>query len=75
MGDEAIPPVVGYTKVGEGNMCCWVFMKEHLALQEEVGVLKRLDEEKREWDKECGRRPHDMFIPSAARSCWEAMST
>ena len=46
--DEAIPPVVGYTKVGDGNMCCWVFKKEHLALQEVVGVLKRLEEEKRE---------------------------
>ena len=67
MGDEAIPPVVGYTKVGEGNMCCWVFKKEHLALQEVVGVLKRLEEEKREWDKECGRRPHDMFIPNGSK--------
>ena len=48
-------------------MCCWVFKKEHLALQEVVGVLKRLDEEKREWDKDCGRRPHDLFIPSGSK--------
>ena len=67
VGDEAIPPVVGYTKVGEENMCCWVFKKEHLALQEVVGVQKRLDEEKREWDKECGRRPQDMFIPNGSK--------
>ena len=32
-----------------------------------VGVLKRLDEEKREWDKECGRRPHDLFIPNGSK--------
>ena len=59
--------MVGYTKVGEGKMCCWVFKKEHLALQEVVGVLKRLEEEKREWDKECWRRPHNMFIPNGSK--------
>ena len=67
IGDEATPPVVGYIKVGEGNMCSWVFRKEHLALQEVVGILKRLDEEKREWDKDSGRRPHDMFIPNGRK--------
>ena len=48
-------------------MCSWVFRKEHLALQEVVGILKRLDEEKREWDKDSGRRPHDMFIPNGRK--------
>ena len=48
-------------------MCSWVFRKEHLALQEVSGILKRFDEEKRVWDKDCGRRPHDMFLPNGSK--------
>ena len=44
-------------------MCSWVFRKEHLALQVVVGILRRLAEEKREWDRE----PHDMFIPNGSK--------
>ena len=42
LGDKAIPSVVGYTKVGEKQGCSWVFKKEHLALHEVVGLLKRI---------------------------------
>ena len=48
VGDEATPSVVGYTKVGENQGCSWVFKKEHLALQEVVGILRSIDTEKKE---------------------------
>ena len=52
IGDEATPSAVGYTKAGEQNSCCWIFKKEHLGLNEDMGIVKRTDEEKKEWDRE-----------------------
>ena len=31
------------------------------------GILKRLDEEKREWDRESGRRAHNFFLPNGSK--------
>ena len=67
VGDEAIPSTVGYTRKGEGNGCSWVFKKEHLALGEVAGILRRLNEEKKEWDVKCGRRAHEFFIPNGSK--------
>ena len=67
IGDEATPSAVGYSKKGEQNGCCWIFKKEHLGLNEVPTILKRLDEEKKAWDKECGRRGHDFFLPNGSK--------
>ena len=29
--------------------------------------MKRLNEEKKEWDRECGRRAHDFFLPNGSK--------
>jgi hypothetical protein len=68
IGDEAVPTVVGYTSGdGEGTGCAWVFKKEHLALNEVSGILKRINDDKRESDKMSGKREHDFFIPSGSK--------
>ena len=67
MGDEATPSVVGFTKEGEGSACCWVFKKEHMALQEVAQILRKLNTEKKEWDRSCGRRTHEFFIPNGSK--------
>jgi hypothetical protein len=68
IGDEAVPTVVGYTSGdGEGTGCAWVFKKEHLALSEVSGILKRINDDKRESDKMSGKREHDFFIPSGSK--------
>ena len=38
-----------------------------MSLQEVAGVLKRLDTEKREWDRECSRRQHQFFLPNGSK--------
>ena len=67
VGDEATPSAVGHSKKGEQNSCCWVFKKEHLGLNEVPGILQRLDEEKKAWDKDSGRRSHKFFCQMGAR--------
>ena len=67
IGDEATPSAVGYSKSGEQIACCWIFKKEHLGLNEVTGILKRLNKEKKEWDRECGRRAHDFFLPNGSK--------
>jgi hypothetical protein len=68
VGDEAVPTVVGYTgDGGEGASCAWVFKKEHLALSEVAGILKRISDEKRESDRQGGKREHEFFIPSGSK--------
>ena len=69
LGDEAIPSVVGYTKVGEKQGCSWVFKKEHLALHEVVGLFKRIDTEKKEEDST------SCSSPMGVRSWWAAIHT
>ena len=67
IGDEATPSAVGYSRSGEQIACCWIFKKEHLGLSEVTGILKRLNKEKKEWDRECGRRAHDFFLPNGSK--------
>ena len=67
MGDEATPSAVVHSKRGEQNSCCWIFKKEHLGLDEVPGILQRIDEEKRMWDKDSGRRAHDFFLPNGSK--------
>ncbi len=68
IGDEAVPSVVGYTGSGGGESSCgWVFKKEHLSLNEVAGILRRLNEEKKEADRAGGRREHEFFIPNGSK--------
>jgi hypothetical protein len=67
MGDEGTPTVVGYTRKGEEQGCAWVFRKEFLGLEEVGEILKKLDYEKKVWDREGGRRSHEFFIPNGSK--------
>jgi len=68
IGDEATPMGVGYTKGPEEETgCCWVFKKEHLRLSEVPGILRRLNQEKVESDREAGRNPHQFFLPNGSK--------
>jgi hypothetical protein len=44
-----------------------VFKKEHLALDEVAGILRRINEEKREADRYGGRREHEFFVPNGSK--------
>jgi hypothetical protein len=67
IGDEATPMTVGFTKKDGGESCAWVLKKEHLGLDEVPGILRRLNEEKRDFDKGRGKRIHDFFIPPGSK--------
>ena len=67
IGDEAVPSVVGHTVKGGQSSCCWVLKKEHLGLEEVARLLAKINQEKKDWDKECGRRGHDFFIPNGSK--------
>jgi hypothetical protein len=67
MGDEGVPNVVGYTKKGEDQGCAWIFKKEFLCLDEVGEILKKLDAEKKIWDREGERRAHEFFIPNGSK--------
>jgi len=68
IGDEAMPPVVGYTRKGdEEGSCTWVVRKEHLALQEVSGILLKLNKDKQEYDRQNQRRPHEFFISNGSK--------
>ena len=75
IGDEATPCMVGYTKEGGRNACCWVFKKEHLALQEVAPLIKRLGQEKKDWDRECGGGATIHSCQMEARCWWVATAT
>jgi hypothetical protein len=65
IGDEAAPTVVGHTEKGSSEcMCAWIFKKEHLGLTEVAGILKKINDEKRAFDKQRGKREHEFFIPA-----------
>jgi len=68
VGDEATPTVLGYTAGKEEEETCgWVFKKEHLQLSEVAGILRRINQEKQDHDKERGKRPHEFFIPNGSK--------
>jgi hypothetical protein len=67
IGDEATPITVGFTKKGGVDSCAWILKKEHLGLDEVAGLLRRLNEEKRDFDKGRGKRLHDFFIPPGSK--------
>jgi hypothetical protein len=59
VGDEATPTVVGYTAAGSSeDTCAWVLKKEHLGLDEVGGMLRKINNEKRAFDPQRGKRVH-----------------
>ena len=67
VGYEAVPSAVGFTSKGGKVECSWVLKKEHLRLEEVAKLLGRINQEKKEWDRDCGRRAHDYFIPNGSK--------
>ncbi len=68
VGDESTPMGVGFTKEGKGEQgCAWIFKKEHLQLGEVAGILRRINQDKQEQDREQGKRPHEFFIPNGSK--------
>jgi hypothetical protein len=68
IGDEATPTVVGYTAAGSTeDTCAWVLKKEHLGLDEVGGILKKINNEKRAFDRQRGKRMHEFFIPLGSK--------
>ena len=67
VGDEAVPSAVGFTSKGKKVECSWVLKKEHLRLEEVAKLLGRINQEKKEWDRECGRKCHEYFIPNGSK--------
>ena len=62
--------MIGHTQKDGRNSCCWILKKEHLGLEEVAKLLARINQEKKEkkeWDKEGGRRVHDFFIPNGSK--------
>jgi len=63
-----VPMGVGFTKgVEEEQGCGWVFKKEHLRLGEVAGILRRINEDKKDNDRESGRRAHEFFLPNGSK--------
>ena len=68
VGDEATPMSVGFTKEGKGEQgCAWIFKKEHMQLGEVAGILRRINTDKQEQDRENGKRPHEFFVPNGSK--------
>jgi hypothetical protein len=67
VGDEAVPTTVGITKKDAEGGCAWVLKKEHMGLGEVGGMLRVINEEKREMDKSKGKRVHDFFLPPGSK--------
>ena len=67
VGDESVPSAVGFTSKGGKVECSWIIKKEHLRLEEVARLLGRINQEKKEWDRDCGRRSHDYFIPNGSK--------
>jgi hypothetical protein len=68
VGDETAPTVVGYTEKDSGeDTCAWVFKKEHMGLDEVGTILKKINQDKRMFDKLRGKREHEFFIPSGSK--------
>ncbi len=73
--DESVPITVGITKKEGDGGCAWVLKKEHLGLGEVGGMLKVINEEKRDTDKSKGKQIHDFSCLQAVKSWWQAMFT
>jgi hypothetical protein len=68
VGDEAAPTVVGYTAAGSTeDTCAWILKKEHLGLDEVGGMLRKINNEKRAFDRQRGKRVHEFFIPMGSK--------
>jgi hypothetical protein len=68
IGDEATPTVVGYTEAGSvKDTCAWILKKEHLGLDEVSGMLKRINNEKKMFDRQRGKRIHEFFISMGSK--------
>ncbi len=46
---------------------CVDFKKEHLGLNEVARILKKINDEKRAFDKQRGKREHEFFIPAGSK--------
>ncbi len=68
VGDEVAPTVIGYTEKDSGeDTCAWVFKKEHMGLDEVGTILKKINQDKKMFDKLSGKREHEFFIPSGSK--------
>jgi hypothetical protein len=68
VGDEATPTVVGYTAAGSmEDTCAWILKKEHLGLDEVGGILRKINNEKKAFDRQRGKRVHEFFIPMGSK--------
>ena len=67
IGDGSVPAVTGYTVQGKEDGCAWVFRKELLGLEEVPNILRKINEEKREWDRKGNRREHEFFVTEGSK--------
>ncbi len=68
VGDEATPTVVGYTEKGNAeNTCAWVLKKEHMGLDEVAGMLRKINLDKKAFDRQRGKREHEFFLPAGSK--------
>jgi hypothetical protein len=67
IGDGSIPAVTGYTVQGKEDSCAWVFRKELLGLEEVLIILRKINEEKKEWDRKGNRREHEFFVTEGSK--------
>jgi hypothetical protein len=68
IGDEATPTVVGYTEKGSvESMCAWVLKKEHLGLDEVGGMIRKINLDKKAFDRQRGKREHEFFLPAGSK--------
>ncbi len=68
VGDEATPTVVGYTAAGSTeDTCAWIMKKEHLGLDEVGGMQRKINNEKRAFDRQRGKRVHEFFVPMGSK--------
>jgi hypothetical protein len=49
------------------DSCAWILKKEPLGLDEVAGLLRTLNEDKRDFDKGRGKRINDFFIPPGSK--------
>jgi hypothetical protein len=67
IGDGSVPSVVGYTIEGKEECCSWVIKKELLSLDEVPVILRKLNQEKKEWDRMNKRKEHEYFLQEGSK--------
>jgi hypothetical protein len=68
IGDEATPTVIGYTEKGSAeNTCAWVLKKEHLGLDEVGGMIRKINLDKKAFDRQKGKWEHEFFLPAGSK--------